>query len=152
MSEPDTPAMAGHFPDDGIPVLTEVVDAALLPEIDTASLETEDEGDIGGPPSLAMFPELEAERGFVPVFQPSPTSIVASLAESPAEAPHALPTEPAPNDSANWRASPSCAASLLVSVARRHRLEARLYVTRVSNLEWGETDACPRSGVRQSTG
>ena len=92
--------MAGHFPDDGIPVLTEVVDAALLPAIDTASLETEDKGDIGGPPSLAMFPELEAERGFGPVFQPSPTSIVASLAESPAEAPHALPTEPAPNDSA----------------------------------------------------
>ena len=66
MSEPDTPAMASHFPDDGIPVLTEMVDAALLPGIDAASLEAEDEGDSGGPPSLAMFPELETGGEPVP--------------------------------------------------------------------------------------
>ena len=98
MSAPDAPAAAGHFPDDGIPVLTEVVDAALLPEIDQALLEATDEDDVAGPPSLAMFPELEAERGFGPVSRSAPTSDVASLTEAPAVESHALPAGPQPND------------------------------------------------------
>ena len=100
MSAPDAPAAAGHFPDDGIPVLTEVVDAALLPEIDQALLEATDEDAAAGPPSLAMFPELEAERGFGPVSRSAPTSVVASLTEAPAVEPHALPAGPQPNDPA----------------------------------------------------
>lgn len=45
------------FPDDGIPVLTEIVDAALLPDPESDPAPAPDEPE--GPPSLSMFPELD---------------------------------------------------------------------------------------------
>ena len=98
MSEPDLPAAAGQFPDDGIPVLTEVVDAALLPEIDPGSLEPTDEDSAEGPPSLAMFPELETVRGLGPAHQSSPISLVASLTGASVAVPLATPAEPPPRE------------------------------------------------------
>ena len=100
MSEPDLPAAAGQFPDDGIPVLTEVVDAALLPEIDPGSLEPTDEDSAEGPPSLAMFPELETVRGLGPAYQSSPISPVASLTGASVAVPLATPAEPPPHEPA----------------------------------------------------
>ena len=100
MSEPDLPAAAGQFPDDGIPVLTEVVDVALLPEIDPGSREPTDEDGAEGPPSLAMFPELEAVRGLGPAYQSSPTSLVTSLTGASVAVPLATPAEPQPHEPA----------------------------------------------------
>jgi hypothetical protein len=56
------------FADDGIPVLTDVVDAAELPAVAASqpSLETAADPTPEGPPSLAMFPELEPGAAAVP--------------------------------------------------------------------------------------
>ena len=90
--------MAGHFPDDGIPVLTEMVDAAWLPAINAASLEPEDHDDVGGPPSLAMFPELEADAGYPLPPESPPPGLVASIIETSPAMPLAAPTAPQPPD------------------------------------------------------
>lgn len=79
MSAPEMRNGRSPFADDGIPVLTEVVDPALLPlpPLDPqalAMLEPE------GPPSLAMFPELEPEalRPATEVAQPVVAAIPAA--------------------------------------------------------------------------
>ena len=82
MPAPDNRGEKSPFADDGIPVLTEVVDPSLvpLPQIDPESLAMlEPEG----PPSLAMFPELEPDA-------PPPATAIAQpiVAAIPAPAEH----------------------------------------------------------------
>ena len=82
MSAPDQRDGKAPFADDGIPVLTEVVDSALVPppQLDAQSpamLEPE------GPPSLAMFPELEPDAPQPPVTLSQPV-----VAANPAPAEH----------------------------------------------------------------
>lgn len=82
MPAPENRGEKSPFADDGIPVLTEVVDPSLvpLPQIDPESLAMlEPEG----PPSLAMFPELEPDA------PPSATAIAQPVvAAIPAPAEH----------------------------------------------------------------
>ena len=98
MSEADAPAVAGHFPDDGIPVLTEVVDAALLPAIEPTPHEADDKESVEGPPSLAMFPELEADAGRVAAPEPAAPTFAANLIEAPVERLDGTPAESHPAD------------------------------------------------------
>ena len=82
MSAPDKRDGKSPFADDGIPVLTEVVDSALVPppQLDAQSLAMlEPEG----PPSLAMFPELEPDAPQAPLAMSQPV-----IAANPAPAEH----------------------------------------------------------------
>ena len=71
---PEVVVNSRPFPDDGIPLLTDVVDAAEYPQAAPPSdgLEGHDDadGEPNGPPSLAMFPELEADAPLQPAAPP----------------------------------------------------------------------------------
>ena len=71
---PEVVVNSRPFPDDGIPLLTDVVDAAEYPQAAPPSdgLEGHDDadGEPDGPPSLAMFPELEADAPLLPAAPP----------------------------------------------------------------------------------
>ena len=71
---PEVVVNSRPFPDDGIPLLTDVVDAAEYPQAAPPSdgLEGHDDadGEPNGPPSLAMFPELEADAPLLPAAPP----------------------------------------------------------------------------------
>ena len=86
---PEVVVNSRPFPDDGIPLLTDVVDAAEYPQAMPPSdnLDGHDDADDEpkGPPSLAMFPELEADSPSPPASPPA-TLIAAGATVPPTEA------------------------------------------------------------------
>lgn len=87
---PEVVVNSRPFPDDGIPLLTDVVDAAEYPQAAPPSdgLEGHDDadGEPNGPPSLAMFPELEADAPLLPAAPPVKVDVSHAQYVPPAEA------------------------------------------------------------------
>ena len=87
---PEVVVNSRPFPDDGIPLLTDVVDAAEYPQSAPPSdgLEGHDDayGESNGPLSLAMFPVLEANAPLLPATPPVKVDVSHAQYVPPAEA------------------------------------------------------------------
>jgi len=84
------------IPDDGIPILTDVVDAAVLAPVAPSGSGPQDggQGAADAAPSLAMFPELE------PGARAEPGPWTAAFDAEEASTAHATPGHAAPEDGA----------------------------------------------------